>query len=371
MARLDGSGTVLARAFLGHTKSVRPFVGLTVNTAAYADGAETHSQPPKIRSTVAPALSWYRGKYHLTDTRTQWPLTFVVGQNDRLYSLNEAVHYRWSADLEPERVFVSGAVDTHGRPPTPPFSSGENLVSWHAVSPGSDSAVDSGRYLVFGPDGLPIDQIEGGRVTGSLEQFVPLDGRVHMATSLGRLSSSGRLTVAALRPDLTAGPEVSIATNASIMVALGGELALATPVGPGLAGANRVVDQIHLRSILPGDGEAAGIDLTNAPRDVTGRTHTIGGFPWEISFMAAGDKLALIWVGREPDNANRMVFFRTFDARLRPLQPVTRLTPLEASVVHAHMVWDGQSFALVWSDDRREGRILPDIYFAHGRADCK
>ena len=93
-----------------------------------------------------------------------------------------------------------------------------------------------------------------------------------------------------------------------------------------------------------------------------------------------GEKLAVLWTGREEGDANTGLFFRTFDRWLAPLQRTVRLSPPEASVLHTQangggngpdMVWDGTEFVVVWADDRIAGQVQPDIYFARGRADCK
>ena len=370
VARLDSNGTVLVRAQLGYMAATMPAPvddyrgGIDPNRDPNPQGhpIDPDNQPraysyPPLRPVFSPSIRWYRGNYHLTDVRTQSPLLFIDDTPyGATFAFTESVHHRWSADLTPERLFVSGTVGRHSRYPTPPFRLGEDLVSWHAT--GQEDGFEPGHYLVFGPEGSLRRRQEAGRVGSYHEQFVVHDGRVHVANRL-----RNEVKIATLRDDLGTGPEGTIPTGRApgVMIGFGDELVYA----------RTLADQIHLYSVLPGGADAAAINLTADPEDVSGRTNEINRESWDLSLMVAGDKLALMWVGREPDITNPMVFFRTFDRRLRPLQPVTRLTPPEANVARAHMVWDGQAFALVWADMRVPGVDTPELYFAYGRADCK
>ena len=90
-----------------------------------------------------------------------------------------------------------------------------------------------------------------------------------------------------------------------------------------------------------------------------------------VKMVWNGEKLAVVWTGRGPDDLADQVYFRSFDAQLNPLQPPIRLGTSSMSLTtgndHPHPVditWDGREFVVVWADDIR------GFVFARGRFDC-
>ena len=311
---------------------------------------------------MGPALTWYRGRYHMTDVRARWPHRVEITSTGL-----ESIHRRFSADLQPERVFTSGEVGQYtAHSGHPPFRMGENLISFHQLitSDHGGNLDDTARVITIGPDGEPISVTDWSLANTKDTRFLPHSGRYHYLRSGGH--SWG---VHAIRDDLTLENRGEMGRSNVILSGM-------SPVemGPFWAWLQVSRDRHMLERIRPGGDGRVALDMTIVPVHATEGTNELGAG----RLVFNGEKLALAWIGREPGEPNHAIYFRTFDMELNPLQPTTRLNgptarPLQGNVnarESLDMVWDGQNYVIVWQDERA-ALEEPELYFARGRFDCK
>ena len=354
VSRLSPDGEILSTVSLGTR------IGYTHR--ADVNGLSVNYFVSPASYFMGPALTWYRGRYHMTDVRARWPHRIEITSTGI-----ESIHRRFSADLQPERVFTSGEVGQYtAHSGKPPFRMGENLISFHQLitSEHGGNLDDNARVITIGPDGEPVSVTDWSVANARDTRFLPHSGRYHYLRSGGH--SWG---VHAIRDDLTLENLGEMGRSNVILSGM-------SPVemGPFWAWLKVSSDRHMLERIRPGGDGRVALDMTIVPVHATDGTNELG----VGRLVFNGEKLALAWIGREPGEPNHAIYFRTFDMELNPLQPTTRLNgptarPREGgrtSRESLDMVWDGQDYVIVWQDERAD-LDEPELYFARGRFDCK